>query len=64
MNHAHLTRREVSRRLDRKTGHWRPAGASTVMLEAMLKALARQSTPRSTPESPRSAPGSPAKERP
>jgi hypothetical protein len=59
MKPAHLTRREVSRRLDRKTGRWRPAGASTVMLEAMLKALARQSTPRSTPESPRSTPGSP-----
>ena len=50
MNHAHLhARHQQSRRLDRKTGHWRPAGASTVMLEAMLKALARQAT-RSTPE--------------
>ena len=54
MKPAHLrTRREVSRRLDRKTGRGRPAGASTVMLEAMLKALARQNA-RSTSERPKS----------
>lgn len=53
--HPHA-RSPQSRRLDRDTGRWRSAAGSTVMLEAMLKALARQKQPppASSPQSPRS----------
>ena len=59
MKPAHLTRHEVSRRLDRTAGRWMVASPSTAIAAAMINALARQNA-RSTPESPRSTPGIPA----
>jgi hypothetical protein len=53
----HALRHQQSRRFDRETGRWRSAAGSTVMLEAMLKALARQQANMATPP-PASSPQS------
>jgi hypothetical protein len=47
----HTLRHQQSRRLDRETGRWRSAGGSTQILEAMLKALARQQANMTGPAS-------------